>query len=161
MSTQRNFWHDSRVYGGQRAKSCKESGGFEGDRIGYLLDMTSEVKFPMPGLLIDGGGAASDHDPATSHEHVPIDDRPVRDPSNAGLDDPVTAYGRQLWIELNDVARYLHDSTGQLRTEQDWTEWKVRYARVLSVLAGPAGDQGFGEQEAQVAFQNGYRAPAQ
>jgi hypothetical protein len=134
---------------------------FERDPNGYLVDMTSDVKFPMPGLLIDGGGAASDHDPATSHEHAPIEDRPVRDPSYAAVDDPVTEYGRQLWTELYEVAHYLRESTASLRTEAEWAEWRVLYARVLSVLAGPAGDQGFGEQEAQVAFQNGYRAPAQ
>jgi hypothetical protein len=44
----------------------------------------------MPGLISDPEAAYTDRDPATSHEHAPISDRPVRDPSAVAFDDPVT-----------------------------------------------------------------------
>jgi hypothetical protein len=127
--------------------------------------MTTSI--PMPGLLTDRSGAASDRDPATSHEHAPIDDRPARDPSDVTLNEPVAVYARQLWTELDRVARYLREhvagggdgpllanSTPLLATEEQWAQWREIYGATLSVLAGPAGDQGYGEQEAQLAYQH-------
>ncbi len=132
----------------------------------------SLTSIPMPGLIGDARGAASDRDPATSHEHAPIEDRPERDPSDVGTEEPVTAYARQLWLELDRVAHYLHNevarggSNGPLVTEpkpllssdEQWNRWREVYADVLSALAGPAGDQGYGEQEARRAAQDGRAA---
>jgi hypothetical protein len=121
---------------------------------------------PMPGLLNDEHAANSDHDPATSHEHGPISDRPVRDPSQALIDDPVTVYARQLWTVVDRLARYLRDDvarasgsqlrsgTSLLATDEQWERWREHYATALSVLAGPAGDQGYGRQEATLEYQN-------
>jgi hypothetical protein len=92
----------------------------------------------------------------------------VRDPSRTLLDDPVTVYARQLWTVLERVARYLREDVahgsgnwpqrdGQplLATDEQWQRWRVHYAAALSVLAGPAGDQGYGKQEATLEYQNG------
>jgi hypothetical protein len=117
----------------------------------------SQTLIPMPLLISDARPAASDADPATSHEHGPITDRPVRDPSDAGIDDPVTVYARQLWAELDAIGHYLREAIARgslLTTDDAWTQWQERYAAVLSVLAGPAGDQGYGQQEAQLERQN-------
>jgi hypothetical protein len=126
----------------------------------------------MPGLLADENAPFSDSDPATSHEGGPTPGRGVRDPSNAGIDDPVTMYGRQLWTELDNVARYLREEVARggsgpllseskplLGTEDQWQRWREVYARVLSILAGPAGDQGYGHQEALLEYQNGHQSP--
>jgi hypothetical protein len=127
--------------------------------------MTTSI--PMPGLLTDRVGAASDRDPATSHERAPIDDRPARDPSDTTVGEPVTAYARLLWTELDRLARYLREEVGGggdgpllahatplLTTEDQWTKWRELYGGALSVLAGPAGDGGYGEQEAQLVYQH-------
>jgi hypothetical protein len=127
--------------------------------------MTTSI--PMPGLLSDRFGSASDRDPATSHEHAPIDDRPARDPSDARVDEPVTVYARQLWTALDRLTRYLRDevagggdgpllanATPLLTTEEQWATWRELYGGALSVLVGPAGDQGYGEQEAQLVYQH-------
>jgi hypothetical protein len=124
---------------------------------------------PMPGLIADDVSSASDRDPATSHEHAPIGDRPTRDPSNAEVDDPVTVYARQLWTQLDLAATYLRDhiargdeSGSALATDAQWDEWRETYARLLSILAGPAGDGGYGRQEATLEYQNGRAsAPAE
>ncbi len=130
------------------------------------------TSIPVPGLLADGRGSASDRDPATSHEHAPIEDRPVRDPSDVERDEPVTAYARHLWHELDRVAHYLETQiarggsngplvtqpTPLLSTEEQWAEWREVYASVLSALAGPAGDEGYGAQEAQLVYQHGRAA---
>ena len=121
----------------------------------------------MPGLLNDPTPTASDHDPATSHEHGPIEDRPERDPAGRALDDPVTEYARLLWTALDNVAGYLRDEIARgpsgpvlddrppaLTTEEQWKQWRQCYASVLGVLAGPRGDQGYGDQEAQLEYQN-------
>ncbi len=132
----------------------------------------SLTSIPMPGVLGDEHGAASDRDPATSHEHAPIEDRPERDPSDVGTDEPVTAYARQLWLELDRVAHYLHTEVARggsngplvtqakplLSTEDQWDRWREVYGDVLSTLAGPAGDQGFGDQEARRITQDGRAA---
>ena len=123
----------------------------------------------MPGLLADKNAPFSDSDPATSHEHGPTPGRGERDPSDAAIDDPVTRYGRQLWTELDKVARYLREEVARggsgplpaeikplLATEDQWQRWREVYARVLSILAGPAGDQGYGHQEALLEYQNSY-----
>ncbi len=127
----------------------------------------TDATIPMPTLIGDRRSAASDADPATSHEHGPIEDRPTNDPSNIGIDDPIAVYARQLWTELNAVRRYLredvaHGGSGPvladrqplLTSDEEWAAWRTRYASVLSVLAGPAGDEGYGEQEAQLEYQN-------
>jgi hypothetical protein len=123
-----------------------------------------QIHIPMPLLISDARSAASDADPATSHEHGPIADRPVRDPSDAGIDDPVTVYARRLWTELDAIGQYLREGIARggtehslLTTDDAWAQWQERYAAVLSILAGPAGDQGYGQQEAQLEHQN--RAP--
>lgn len=41
-----------------------------------------------------------------------------------------------------------------LTTEEHWQQWRTVYSGVLSVLAGPHGDEGFGEQEARLEYQN-------
>jgi hypothetical protein len=133
-----------------------------------IMSTDTAPAIPMPGLISDHAGTASDRDPATSHEHGPIEDRPVRDPSDVTHDEPVTAYARQLWLELDRVAGYLREQVARggsapvvagpeplLRTEDQWQQWRETYAGVLSVLAGPAGDQGYGRQEAQLEYQNG------
>jgi hypothetical protein len=130
-------------------------------------NIQSAASIPMPGLLSDDMGSAADRDPATSHEHAPIEDRPERDPSGVGVDEPVTQYARQLWTELDGVARYLQeqvahggggpvvaDSSSLLTTDEQWQAWQAIYAKVLSVLAGPKGDQGYGSQQAQLEYQN-------
>lgn len=128
---------------------------------------TSFGKIPMPGLLSDARGSASDRDPATSHEHAPIEDRPARDPSDYEREDPLVAYARKLWLELDRVAHYLHDGVADaaggplltdarplLMTEEQWQRWRTVYSEVLSTLAGPGGDGGYGEQEAKLIHQN-------
>jgi hypothetical protein len=131
---------------------------------GYRVIMTVTPSKPpmpaMPALISDANGSASDRDPATSHEHAPIDDRPVRDPSGVDADEPVTVYARRLWTELEQVADYLRDQIARggngplLNTDDQWQRWREVYGGVLSVLAGPHGDEGYGQQEAQVEFQN-------
>jgi hypothetical protein len=127
----------------------------------------THAPIPMPTLIGERRPAASDHDPATSHEHGPIEGRPTNDPSNIDINDPVAVYARQLWTELDAVRRYLvedvaHGGAGPLlarrqpllTNEDEWAAWRVQYASVLGVLAGPAGDEGYGEQEAQLEYQN-------
>jgi len=70
------------------------------------------------------------------------------------------------------VAHYLHNEVARggsngpivtepkplLSTEGQWARWRDLYADVLSALAGPAGDQGYGEQEARRVAQDGRAA---
>jgi hypothetical protein len=125
------------------------------------------IQIPMPGLLSDSNGSASDRDPATSHEHAPIEGRPTRDPSDVELDEPLAQYARRLWTELDRVSRYLRDqvagggdgpllanATPLLITEEQWAKWREVYGSALSALAGPAGDHGYGEQEALLAYEH-------
>lgn len=121
---------------------------------------------PMPGLLNDEHAASSDRDPATSHEHAPISDRPVRDPSHVLVDDPVTVYARQLWTVVDRLARYVRDDVAHgigrpllpdappvRSSDEQWRQWREHYAAALSILAGPAGDQGYGRQEATLEYE--------
>jgi hypothetical protein len=107
--------------------------------------------FPLPALLTDGVGTPSDRDPKATSEGGPQHNRGTEDSADAGI---ITAYAQQLWGELSRVAQYLHDLTPQVSTDEQWAQWRTTYADVLSVMAGPAGDQGFGAQEATRAFQN-------
>jgi hypothetical protein len=127
---------------------------------------------PMPGLLTDPERATlRNRDPERSG-----DAGPVYDDSDDGEDasDDVAAYARQLWVALDEGARYLLEQLARggggpllaehrplLSTEEQWQQWCTVYADVLSVLAGPHGDQGYGEQEARLEYQNGhlYREP--
>jgi hypothetical protein len=125
------------------------------------------IHIPMPSLLTDPNGSSSDRDPATSHEHAPIEGRPARDPSDVELEEPLARYARLLWAELDRVSHYLREqvagggdgpllanATPLLVTEEQWTKWREVYGGALSVLAGPAGDNGYGAEEAQLAYQH-------
>ena len=81
----------------------------------------------------------------------------------------VVGYARELWSAVDQAARYLaeevaHRSTssgsvGQqplLATEGQWSAWREVYGGLLNVLSGPLGDQGYGRQEAQLEYQNGW-----
>lgn len=69
-----------------------------------------------------------------------------------------TEYGRQLWHRLDEIRTYLLESaptTGRSAArptgpddDAGWLAWQRAYADVTTVLAGPRGDSGFGEQEA-------------
>jgi hypothetical protein len=124
---------------------------------------------PMPGLLTDAAPAFSNRDPETSGDAGPIYDRPEGDAVNASGHDPVAEYARQLWRTLSEAVKYLRDDiaratsepdtagpTPLLGTDDQWGAWAAVYARALSVLAGPAGDEGYGEQEARLEYQNNY-----
>jgi hypothetical protein len=79
--------------------------------------------------------------------------------------DETCEYAQQLWEELDAVRHYLIDaapqdpriSDGPVRScatpsgpddDEGWTKWSSAYARVTTLLAGPNGDSGYGEQEA-------------
>jgi hypothetical protein len=74
-------------------------------------------------------------------------------------------YAKQVWHQLDDTRAYLRrclpddpskPGARRFRTapvdandEQGWQDWMRTYADVTSVLAGPRGDSGFGEEEAR------------
>jgi len=68
------------------------------------------------------------------------------------------AYGRALWLELREVADYLREEVAHggaeaaplPRSDTQWQAWKERYAHVLSALAGPHGDSGYGAEQAEL-----------
>jgi hypothetical protein len=128
---------------------------------------TSRTQIPMPSVLADTrGGDTGNRDPERSGDAGPIHHE-VSVPTAGDADHAVSDYARTLWITLDEVARYLRDDlahgggtqpsadrSSPLRTDEQWESWRATYASVLSVLAGPAGDEGYGEQEAQVEYQN-------
>ena len=110
--------------------------------------------------------------PSVLDPHRPVTDRrdsmtsrfeDERDGLRAALD-ATCAYGRQLWNELEAVRAYLLSSApgdpnqpGDRRVgatpsgpddEVGWQNWSAVLASLTQVLAGPAGDSGFGEHEA-------------
>ena len=124
---------------------------------------------PMPSLLSDEAPAFSNHDPQTSGDAGPIYNDAERDAAKAAVDEPIAEYARQLWQTLNDAVRYLRNEVARggsgpllagraslLRSENQWQTWTSVCAASLSTLAGPAGDQGYGEQEARLEYQNNY-----
>ena len=124
---------------------------------------------PMPSILTDDAPAFSNHDPQTSGDAGPIYSNAERDAAKADVDEPIADYARQLWRALNDAVRYLRNDvarggSGPLlaeqvplpTTENQWQAWIRVCASALSTLAGPAGDQGYGEQEARLEYQNNY-----
>jgi hypothetical protein len=96
---------------------------------------------PMPDLLddqaqllISGGDLASTR-------------RALRD---------VCAYGHQLWDELDTVRKYLLESSagGRARPlgpddDAGWDAWMNLFSGVVTDLAGPRGDGGYGRDEAR------------
>jgi hypothetical protein len=124
------------------------------------------TQIPMPSLIADQIPVRSLRDPESGNESGPIDDPPdvvSEDPPQ----DNVSVYARQLWTALDQVARYLLDQVARggsgpvlaeakplLDTDDQWLRWSEMYAGVLSVLAGPHGDEGYGQQEARLEYQN-------
>ena len=122
---------------------------------------------PMPGLLADPEPAyLASRDPQRSGE----DTGPVDEPRKGDEDYEVRVYAQQLWTALDGMARYLLEQVARggsgpvlaghrslLSSDEQWQQWRLIYAGVLSVLAGPHGDQGYGEQAARLEYQNGYR----
>jgi hypothetical protein len=122
---------------------------------------------PMPSLLTNPEPAvAGNRDPDRSGETGPIHDDASTD---ADIDDAVIRYAQQLWDSLDRIGEYLRDqvarggsgpllanTTPMLVTAEQWQHWSEVYAKALSVLAGPGGDQGHGEQQARLEYQNGY-----
>jgi hypothetical protein len=120
------------------------------------------VDIPMPRLLTEGVDTPTDRDPSTSSEGKPGAGPPAES-------ERVAAYARQLWSELESVSRYLReqvasggsgpvlaDSTPLLTNDEQWLHWRQAYAQALSTLAGPAGDEGYGAEQAQLLYQNSH-----
>ena len=119
----------------------------------------------MPGLLTDREPTYyGNRDPERSG-----DAGPVYDVEPEPVNEALQAYAQQLWRTLDEVAHYLLDEVARggsgpvlaergslLLTEDQWQGWSSAYAGTLGVLAGPAGDHGYGAQEAQLEYQNGY-----
>jgi hypothetical protein len=123
---------------------------------------------PMPSILATQIPARSLRDPESGNESGPIDDPPAV-VSEQPATDPVAAYARLLWATLDQVADYLLTQVARggggpilgqaaplLRSDDEWQKWRAAYAATLSVLAGPAGDQGYAEQQARLEYQNGF-----
>jgi hypothetical protein len=124
---------------------------------------------PMPTILHDDAPSFSNRDPETSGDAGPIFGEAERGAAGPDVDEPISDYARQLWRTLNAVVRYLRDDVARggagpvlankvplLRTEAPWRAWMAVVAAALSTLAGPAGDEGYGEQEARLEYQNNY-----
>lgn len=124
---------------------------------------------PMPSLLTDDAPAFSNHDPQTSGDAGPIYSDAERDAAKADVNEPIAEYTRQLWLTLNDSVRYMRDDLARggsiplsaervplLTTDDQWQTWMAVCASALSTLAGPAGDEGYGEQEARLEYQNNF-----
>jgi hypothetical protein len=122
---------------------------------------------PMPTLLRDDSPSFSNRDPETSGDAGPIYSDAERDAARPDVDEPISDYARQLWRTLNTVVQYLRedvarggagpvqtDQTPLLTTDDQWQAWMKICAAALHTLAGPAGDQGYGEQEARLEYQN-------
>jgi len=125
----------------------------------------SWTRIPMPELLTEPKfGDRGNRDPQRSGE-----DEPVSAAVSNAADGELAVYAQQLWAALDDSARYLREQVARggsgpllankgplLSTDEQWQRWCATYAGVLGVLAGPAGDQGYGRQEAQLEYQNGF-----
>jgi hypothetical protein len=124
---------------------------------------------PMPSLLSDAAPAFRNHDPQTSGEAGPIYSEAERAAAKADVDEPIADYARQLWHTLKATVRYLRDDVARggsgpllaerasmLKTDEQWQAWATICGSALSMLAGPAGDQGYGEQEARLEYQNNF-----
>jgi hypothetical protein len=122
------------------------------------MENESWVRIPMPSLLADRADTPSNRDPATSSEASPVTDRSVGN-------ERVVAYARLLWSELDRVGDYLRDHVGGggsgpvlaqtepiLTNDDQWQRWSEIYAQTLTTLAGPAGDQGYGAEQAQLLY---------
>ncbi len=103
-------------------------------------------------LVVNSRGDFADHDQA---EFVPHLENALRESCQ---------YGQRLWHELDAVRAYLLDSLPPAgpstpdsrvapRDEESWSRWMTAYASVTSLLAGPEGDSGYGEQEARHEMQ--------
>lgn len=117
----------------------------------YVRD--SFVDIPMPAILsgVDHHRAART---AVDGAMSPDEIRDVLARVESALQ-TCTDYGRALWEELTAVATYLREDvaraaggTGIVHTEEQWQRWQDIYAGVLSSLAGPAGDSGYGAWQA-------------
>ncbi len=115
-------------------------------------------RIPEPSILDparvqhDGGSqGVTDHNP--TREELATDLREVCD------------YALQLWNELDATRHYLAESApqnprtveGPPRTaarptgpddEDGWQRWAARYGSISTLLAGPNGDSGYGQEEA-------------
>jgi hypothetical protein len=121
-------------------------------------------QIPMPSLLTDIRiGDRGSRDPERSGDAGPIDP----DPAARAERGRVVDYARELWSALDQVARYLVEQVARggsgpvlaqpqplLQTDEQWDQWRELYASVLSLLAGPLGDEGYGHQEARLEYQN-------
>jgi len=117
-------------------------------------------KIPRPELLDPDRLLLDTRDDLTADEHA----------SRAALLDHALhdscSYAQQLWQNLDAVRGYLlaslppdprsPDSSGRRSAapagpddEPGWQNWIAAYAAVISVLAGPHGDSGYGSEEAQ------------
>ncbi len=125
----------------------------------------------MPSLIASQIPARSQRDPEAGNEWAPIDDAPAA-LSEQAPESAIAAYARQLWQEVDRLAAYLRDEIARggsgpvladsgplLATDEDWQKWQQMYAGALSILAGPAGDQGYGEEAARLEYQNGFLYP--
>ncbi len=109
---------------------------------------------PRPSVISDLVPSRSRRDPESGNESGPIEDAPDA-VSEQTPGEEVSAYARQLWRLLDSAARYLREDVApELRGEDAWAAWRERYGAILSVMAGPAGDEGYGFQEARLAHQN-------
>jgi hypothetical protein len=125
---------------------------------------------PMPTLLCDESPSRSNRDPETSGDAGPVYSEADTAAARSDVDEPLGDYARQLWRALDGAVRYLRDDVARgnrggtsadqmplLRTEEQWQAWMALCAAVLSTLAGPAGDEGYGVQEARLECQNNFR----
>jgi hypothetical protein len=77
--------------------------------------------------------------------------------------DRCAEYGQRLWHQLRAVETYLREdvaqadlsgATGGRAGDDAHRRWAEVYGSTLSLLAGPRGDSGYGQQQAQLELQN-------
>jgi len=116
-------------------------------------DTDAPVEFPLPQVL-EGTGTDELRDADLDAGPLPAEQARAL----ARRLDETAEYGRTLWEQLRRIADYLREevarggAAGQPlpRSEEQWQRWRACYAQALTALAGPRGDEGYGEQEAEV-----------
>ena len=117
----------------------------------------SWTRIPMPSLLADSRVHQHSRDPERRSD--------TRTGPTPDFDvDWALDYARKLWSVLDQAARYLAEDVARgtsspqlqslLTTEEQWQRWRDHYAAILGVLTGPVGDEGYGEHEARLEYQN-------
>jgi hypothetical protein len=112
----------------------------------------------MPELLNpDPGESTEGEQEAPPEERLRIRDKQLHE---------LREYGRALWQQLDTVRHYLaaslppdpHTPNAAIRAgasptgpddESGWNNWISTYSGTITALAGPHGDSGYGQQEAQ------------